>query len=72
MSRPRFASSDPQRQLVKTLAAYGISRPRYVDVTERRWDPLTYHTATLDGDSRSFAEMARVRHPALDREGRAQ
>ena len=24
MSRPRFAPSDPQRQLVKSLAAYGI------------------------------------------------
>lgn len=26
MSRPRFEPSDPQRQLVKTLAAYGIGQ----------------------------------------------
>jgi len=46
--------------------------PRYADVTVRRGEHLTGRTATLDGDGRSFAEMARVRPPALDREGRAQ
>ena len=46
--------------------------PQYVDITVRRWEQLTGRGATLEEYGRSFAEMARVRHPALDREGRAQ
>jgi len=47
------------------------SEPRCVDVTVRRGEHLTGRTATPDGDGRSFAEMAQVLHPALDRKGRA-
>jgi hypothetical protein len=46
--------------------------PRCASVTVRRGERLTGRTATLDGDGRSFAEVARVLHPALDRKGRAQ
>jgi DNA methylase/ParB-like nuclease domain len=46
--------------------------PPCVDVTVRRGEHLTGRAATLDGDGRSFGEMARLRHPALDREGHAQ
>jgi DNA modification methylase len=48
------------------------SEPRCVDVTVRRGEHLTGRTATPDGDGRSFAEMAQVLHPALDRKGRTQ
>jgi len=48
------------------------SGPRCVDVTVRCGEHLTGRTATPDGDGWSFAEMAQLRHPALDRKGRAQ
>lgn len=35
--------------------------PRYVDVAVLRWQALTGKTATLDGDGRSFAEVAAAR-----------
>jgi hypothetical protein len=51
----------------------GMDRePRCVSVTVGRREHLTGRTATLDGDGRSFAEMAQLLHPALDRKGRAQ
>ena len=35
--------------------------PAYVDVIVRRWQDFTGKTATLDGDGRTFAEIAEVR-----------
>ena len=47
--------------------------PRCVNaMVRRRRERLTGRTATLDGHGRSFAEVAQVLHPALDRKGRAQ
>jgi DNA modification methylase len=38
--------------------------PAYVDVIVRRWQDFTGQAATLDGDGRTFAEIAEVRHAA--------
>jgi DNA modification methylase len=38
--------------------------PNYVDVIVRRWQDYTGQAATLDGDGRTFAEIAEVRHAA--------
>lgn len=38
--------------------------PAYVDVIVRRWQDFTGKTATLDGDGRTFAEIAEVRRAA--------
>jgi DNA modification methylase len=35
--------------------------PRYVDVVVGRWQSLTGRDAVLDGDGRSFAELAETR-----------
>ena len=35
--------------------------PAYVDVAVTRWQAFTGETATLDGDGRSFAEVALAR-----------
>jgi DNA modification methylase len=35
--------------------------PRYVDVIVRRWQEYTGKAATLDGDGRSFDEIAQAR-----------
>jgi DNA modification methylase len=35
--------------------------PRYVDVVVRRWQEFANKTAVLDGDGRSFAEVAAER-----------
>ena len=35
--------------------------PAYVDVAVLRWQAFTGRTATLDGDGRSFAEIAAER-----------
>jgi ParB-like nuclease domain len=48
------------------------SAPRCADVTARRGEPVTGHTATTAGDGRSFTEMARLLDLALDRQGGAQ
>lgn len=45
--------------------------PAYVDVAVRRWQSFTGETATLDGDGRSFAEVALARAPAEDEDGTA-
>ncbi len=45
--------------------------PRYVDVIVRRWQKFTGGTALLDGDGRTFAELAQSRTEDLDcKEGR--
>ena len=38
--------------------------PAYVDVIVERWQGFTGKAATLDGDGRSFAEVAAERRPA--------
>jgi hypothetical protein len=38
--------------------------PAYVDVIVRRWQDFTGQAATLDGDGRTFAEIAEVRRAA--------
>jgi DNA modification methylase len=35
--------------------------PKYVDVIVQRWQQLSGQTAVLDGDGRSFAELASER-----------
>jgi DNA modification methylase len=37
--------------------------PKYVDVVITRWQSLTGGKATLDGDGRTFEEIAQERHP---------
>ena len=37
--------------------------PAYVDVAVLRWQAFTGETATLDGDGRSFADIAAERMP---------
>jgi DNA modification methylase len=37
--------------------------PQYVDVAVKRWQAFTGQAATLDGDGRSFAEIAAERQP---------
>jgi DNA modification methylase len=43
--------------------------PRYVDVAVRRWQQHTGQTAHLDGDGRSFQEIASIRQPGVVEEG---
>jgi len=38
--------------------------PAYVDVIVRRWQDFTGQAAMLDGDGRTFAEIAEARHAA--------
>jgi DNA modification methylase len=38
--------------------------PNYIDVIVRRWQDFTGQAATLDGDGRTFAEIAEVRRAA--------
>ena len=38
--------------------------PRFCDVVVRRWEEATGHTATLDGDDRTLAEVATERRPS--------
>jgi DNA modification methylase len=41
---------------------YGIELdPKYVDVVIQRWQQLSGKQATLDGDGRTFAEIAQER-----------
>jgi DNA modification methylase len=41
---------------------YGLEiEPRYVDVIVQRWQNLTKKTATLDGDGRTFVQVAEER-----------
>lgn len=40
--------------------------PQYVDVIVQRWQDLTGRAAVLEGDGRSFAEMAAARIPAKE------
>jgi DNA modification methylase len=41
---------------------YGIELdPKYVDVVVRRWEQLAGKDAALDGDGRTFAEIAKER-----------
>lgn len=44
--------------------------PVYVDVAVRRWQKLTGQAARLDGDGRTWAEIAADRGLSLDTEGR--
>jgi hypothetical protein len=41
--------------------------PRYVDVAVRRWQNFTGRAATLEGDGRSFDDVAAGRVPASER-----
>jgi DNA modification methylase len=44
---------------------YGIELdPKYVDVEIQRWQTLASKEATLDGDGRTFAEIAQERKVA--------
>ena len=46
---------------------YGIEiDPKYVDVVIRRWQALSRKEATLDGDGRRFAEIARERQEPIE------
>jgi hypothetical protein len=38
--------------------------PKYADVVVERWQTLTGKTATLDGDGRTFEEIAEERKKA--------
>jgi DNA modification methylase len=41
---------------------YGMELdPKYVDVVVKRWQTLAGHQATLDGDGRTFEEIAAER-----------
>ena len=52
---------------------FGVEiEPRYVDVTVLRWEQLAGRNATLDGDGRSFAEIALERTAELSWEGRPE
>jgi len=64
---------DPFLGSVTTLAAaeltervcYGMELdPKYADVAIARWQQLTGKQATLEGDSRSFEEIAQERKKA--------
>jgi DNA modification methylase len=42
---------------------YGLELdPKYADVIVQRWQQLTCKQATLEGDGRTFEEVARERH----------
>ncbi len=46
---------------------YGIELdPKYVDVVVQRWQTLSGKEAILDGDGRTFAEIAKERIGALE------
>jgi DNA modification methylase len=73
-SCPRSAIMlDPFLGSGSTLAAaevtdricYGLEiDPKYVDVVVLRWQALSGHGATLDGDGRTFAEISSERNPS--------
>jgi DNA modification methylase len=53
--------------------AYGLEiEPRYVDVAIQRWQNLTKLEATLEGDGRSFEEIAQARTKSKDLPGAVQ
>lgn len=52
-------------QCARRVLAMELS-PSYVDVAVRRWQAFTRQDAVLDGDGRTFAEIARARAPALE------
>lgn len=43
--------------------------PRYVDVIVRRWEEYTGEEAVLDGDGRTFKEIAEARHTSAEAAG---
>ena len=46
---------------------YGMELdPKYVDVFVQRWEQLSGEKATLDGDGRTFEQLAQERRPAHD------
>jgi DNA modification methylase len=40
--------------------------PPYIDVAVKRWQDFTGKQATLEGDGRTFDEIAATRRPAAD------
>ena len=53
---PRFAAAELAE------LCYGIELdPKYIDVIVMRWQSLTNQKATLEGDGRSFDEIAEER-----------
>ena len=87
MRRPILNSSSPGQAVYEpfmgsgtTLIAaettgrvcYGIElNPIYIDVIVERWQNLTGQTATLEGDGRTFADVARQRLGGADDPGEA-
>ncbi|RBI85814.1 hypothetical protein DRV85_08830 [Rhodosalinus halophilus] len=77
MRRPMLNNSSPGQAVYEPFAGSGSTLiaaettgracqaieldPAYVDVAVRRWEAFTGETALLEGDGRSFAELARER-----------
>ncbi len=77
MRRPMLNNSSPGQAVYEPFSGSGTSliaaetcgraslsmelEPAYVDVAVNRWQSFTGEEATLDGDGRSFAEIARER-----------
>ena len=82
MRRPMLNNSSPGQAVYEPFSGSGTSHhrrrdlrplslsmeldPAYVDVAVPRWQTFTGQTATLDGDGRSFAEIAAERTPSPD------
>ena len=41
-------------QIAASIAEFGFTNPKYVDVIVRRWDDFTGQTATLEGTGEPF------------------
>ena len=79
MRRPMLNNSSPGQAVYEPFSGSGSSiiaaetcgrvslsmelDPAYVDVAVLRWQAFTGETATLDGDGRSFADIAAERTP---------
>ena len=77
MRRPMLNNSSPGQAVYEPFSGSGTThhrrrdlwphlaldgaRPGYVDVAVLRWQSFTGRAATLDGDGRSFAEIAAER-----------
>ena len=58
------AAPEPPAAERKGIACFGAElSPAYVDVAVLRWQAFTGKAATLDGDGRTFAEIAAERVP---------
>lgn len=82
MRRPMLNNSEPNDIIYEPFCGSGTSiiaaescrrrcyavelSPEYVDMSVRRWESFTNRQAVLDGDGRTFSEIAQIRSESVD------